>query len=65
MNYNKLNIDKKIQRSLAIEAGFYDGRYKTKIFVDRKKQTNKYFCRLNKINAPMAQRLQHLTCNQA
>ena len=44
------NIDKKIQRQLAIEAGFYDGRFKTKVVEDKKKKASKEACKNIKVN---------------
>jgi len=39
---NKLkNIEKTAQRKLAIEAGFYDGRYKKRVIPDKKKAESK------------------------
>ncbi len=42
----RLNIDKKIQRNLAIQAGFYDGRFKTKVVPDKRKQLSRKICRI-------------------
>ena len=38
---SSFNIAKKLQRKLAIQAGFYDGRYKEKIVTDKKKEESK------------------------
>lgn len=45
MKTKTLNIDKKIQRELAKLSGYYDGRYKTRVITDKKKQLSKEFCR--------------------
>ncbi len=36
-----MNIAKKLQRKLAIQAGFYDGRFKEKVVKDKKKEESK------------------------
>ena len=36
---------KKISRDIALKQGAYDGRYTTKIVVDKKKQASKKACR--------------------
>ena len=41
----KIKLDKKYQRISAIEAGYYDGRFKTKIIPDKDKEREKYLCR--------------------
>ena len=38
MKNNLKNIEKAAQRKLAIEAGFYDGRYSNKVIPNKKKQ---------------------------
>ena len=38
---SSMNIAKKLQRKLAIQAGFYDGRFKEKIVKDKKKEESK------------------------
>jgi hypothetical protein len=39
---NDINkLQKAAQRKLAIEAGFYDGRFKSKIIANKKKQEEK------------------------
>ncbi len=38
-------LEKKIQREIAKEQGFFDGRFRTKVVEDKKKKLNKYFCR--------------------
>ena len=40
-----IEIGKKIQRNLAIQAGFYDGRFKTRVVEDKKKKAAKRACR--------------------
>lgn len=40
-----MKIEKAIQRDLAIQAGYYDGRFRQRVVVDAKKQANKYKCR--------------------
>ena len=46
MKNNKRKIEKKLNRRLAIDAGFYDGRFKTKIIQDKRKKLNKIICRI-------------------
>ena len=41
MKLNLKNIEKAAQRKLAIEAGFYDGRFKSKVIPNKKKQQEK------------------------
>jgi hypothetical protein len=41
MKLNLKNIEKAAQRKLAIEAGFYDGRFKSKVIANKKKQQEK------------------------
>lgn len=41
MKTNLKNIEKAAQRKLAIEAGFYDGRFKSKVIPNKKKQEEK------------------------
>ena len=38
---SSMNIAKKLQRKLAIQAGFYDGRFKEKVVKDKKKEESK------------------------
>lgn len=45
-----MKIEKTIQRNLAIEAGFYDGRFRERIVTDKKKQAAKYQCRTKNPN---------------
>lgn len=40
---------KKIHRQLAMQAGYYDGRFKTKVVADKKKKLSKEYCRTNKV----------------
>lgn len=39
-----------VKRKLQVEQGAYDGRYITKVVVDRKKETSKRLCRTKKQN---------------
>lgn len=41
----KENIYLKLKRQSMIDAGAYDGRFRTKTIEDKKKKMNKYFCR--------------------
>ncbi len=34
-------VAKKLQRKLALQQGFYDGRYREKVVVDKKKEDNR------------------------
>jgi len=45
MKLKRKNIDKTINRKLAVEAGFYDGRFKTRVVPDKRKQESKFLCR--------------------
>lgn len=38
---SSFNIAKKLQRKLAIQAGFYDGRFREKTVKDKKKEESK------------------------
>ena len=44
--HKKRKVDQKIQRDLAIEAGFYDGRFKQRVVPDKKKKSDKLICRI-------------------
>jgi hypothetical protein len=49
---NKLSsfdVAKNLQRKLALQQGFYDGRFKEKIIKDKKKELKKKFAR-KKVN---------------
>jgi hypothetical protein len=39
------NVESKIKRKDMVEAGAYDGRYRQRIVVDKKKQANKTWAR--------------------
>jgi hypothetical protein len=39
------NVESKIKRKDMVEAGAYDGRYRQRIVVDKKKQANKKWAR--------------------
>jgi hypothetical protein len=41
----KYDINKKIKRIMMIQSGAYDGRYKQKTFIDKKKEEKKRYCR--------------------
>jgi hypothetical protein len=41
------NVESKIKRKEMVEAGAYDGRYRQRIVVDKKKQANKNWARSN------------------
>ena len=40
-----MKTEKRIQRNLAIEAGFYDGRFRSKVVADKKKKQSKLACK--------------------
>lgn len=42
-----MNLAKKIQRKLAIQAGFYDGRFRVRKIKDKKKEASKKWARKN------------------
>lgn len=48
MKLNLKNIEKAAQRKLAVEAGFYDGRFKSRLIPDKKKQENKRRIKIDK-----------------
>ena len=39
------NVESKIKRKDMVEAGAYDGRYRQRVVVDKKKQANKKWAR--------------------
>jgi len=39
------NVAKRLQRKLAIAQGFYDGRFREKVVIDKKKEQNKKLAR--------------------
>ena len=45
LNKELYNMAKASERSLRIEAGYFDGRFKPKKFLDRKKESSKNKCR--------------------
>ena len=47
MKTNLKNIEKAAQRKLAIEAGFYDGRFKSKVIPNKKKKEEKRRVKVN------------------
>ena len=48
MKLNLKNIEKAAQRKLAVEARFYDGRYRIRIIPNKKKQENKRRIKIDK-----------------
>jgi len=40
-----IDIAKRLQRKIAIQQGYYDGRYKEKIIPDKKKEAKKKWAR--------------------
>jgi hypothetical protein len=42
---SKRTVEESINRELAVEQGFYDGRYKPKVIPDKKKEDKKRKCR--------------------
>ena len=40
-----MTVAKRIQRRLAMQAGFYDGRFKEKVVKDKKKEASKNWAR--------------------
>lgn len=40
-----MKTEKAIQRELAKHAGYYDGRFRQRVVVDKKKEQSKYSCR--------------------
>lgn len=40
-----MKTDKAIQRILAKEAGFYDGRFRSRVVADKKKKQSKLACK--------------------
>lgn len=44
----KKKIEHKIKRKEQVEAGAYDGRFRTKVIVDKKKKQSKRWAKINK-----------------
>lgn len=40
-----IDVAKKLQRKIALQQGYYDGRYKEKIIPDKKKEAKKKWAR--------------------
>jgi len=40
-----LRIDRAVRREIAVEEGYYDGRNRPNVYVDRKKRDSKRACR--------------------
>lgn len=38
---SSLNLAKKLQRKLAMQEGYYDGRFRNKVIKDKKKEANR------------------------
>ena len=47
---NKSNVYLKIKRQQMLDAGAYDGRYRTRIVIDKKKEESKRKCRERSIS---------------
>lgn len=45
MNRNKMETSKSRKRKAQVEAGLFDGRFKTRIIEDKKKKASKDACR--------------------
>ncbi len=46
-NQKAIDVAKKLQRKIAIQQGYYDGRYREKIIPDKKKEAKRKWARKN------------------
>jgi hypothetical protein len=44
----RTNIDRRLKRKDQLEAGFFDGRYRQRVVVDKKKKNARNWARKNK-----------------